>query len=171
MILKEWSCKGCGFEFEAAGPSGGSIICPECGKLAERAFRTPPQVDTQRGKSRNVDRLIASELKERQIANFSQRFGEPNKITYEADFSQGHCSPVWGRAGLNKVLAEKYGAGPFSAPTVRSLDAGPLERGNLAAPDAQGRVDWKPTASAHKPDTLFNHTQVIARTDDKGNQI
>lgn len=171
MILKEWTCKGCGLEFEAPGPAASSIICPECGRLAERAFRTAPQVDVQRGKSRNVDRLIAAELKDRHIANFSQRFGEPNKITYDQDFSQGHCTPVWGRAGLNQVLAEKYGAGPFSAPTVRGLDAGPLERGSSSAPEAGGKVDWKPAASSHRPDNLFAHTQIIARTDEQGNQI
>lgn len=171
MILKEWTCKSCSLEFEAPGPSGGSLICPECGCLAERAFRTPPQVDTQKGHSRNVDRLIAAELKERKISNYSQRFGEKNQVTYESDFTQGHCSPVWGRAGLNQILAEKYGAGPLNTPTVRTLDAAPLERGNMMAPDSGGKIDWKPNASTHKPETLLNHTQVIARTDEQGNQI
>lgn len=170
MIQKEWTCGSCAYEFEAPGPCGGQLICPECGCLANRAFRTPPQVDTQRGKSRSVDRLISAELKERKISNYSQRFGERNQITYAEDFTQGHCSPVWGRGSLNKILADKYGAGPMSAP-IRTLDAGPLEPGTAAAPSSEGQVPWKPTATTNKPTQLLSHTHVIARTDDKGNQV
>ena len=47
MTIKEWRCPSCKCEFEGPGPAGGQVICPECGKLADRAFRTPPQVDTQ----------------------------------------------------------------------------------------------------------------------------
>ena len=47
MIIKEWRCPSCKCEFEGPGPAGRQVTCPECGKLADRAFRTPPQVDTQ----------------------------------------------------------------------------------------------------------------------------
>lgn len=172
MTIKSWHCTDCGLDYE-----GASCICA-CGAIASRAGireilkEGRMYVDTQRGKSRNIDKIIGQQLDQRGITNFSNSGGQ-NKVTYQDDFTQGACTPAWGKSELNKVLSERYGtsiAAPTVNPVMTSGPLDPFQRAGVAAPVVQGNVAWQPNAG-HRPDTLLRQTTVVARTDNKGNQI
>jgi hypothetical protein len=148
MIIKEFTCSG-GHEFEALVP-----VCPYCGQQGKRAFRTAPGIS--KGIARRRDSILEGELKARGITNiYSNRYG-PAKVTYkEEPYStvSGMVRASWGTGALDGYMTAN--GTPLSVPQVSSQPlvarAGErIGRGNQA---------------------LLNKTQIVARTDSRGNQV
>jgi hypothetical protein len=94
-VLKEFTCSCCG-DFE-----GFVHICPKCGKIAKRAFRTAPGVSS--GKARRTDKLLESEFEARGITNFSNADPQNPKVTFRESpqvVTRGGVTAMWGDKGL-----------------------------------------------------------------------
>ena len=69
MVTKEWQCAS-GHEFEAIAP-----VCPICGRVGRRAFRTP--VGISRVRPGAIERSLEVEFSRRGITNYSNKDGLP----------------------------------------------------------------------------------------------
>lgn len=93
MVVKEWSCKECGTDFE-----GLIQVCPECGSVAQRAFRTPVGIGNVRFKQH--DQIIESEMRVRGMSNYSNRDGI-SRPTFTGRVQHGEVRGSWGPEALN----------------------------------------------------------------------
>ena len=171
-ILKEYTCRKCGHEFEAFVPT-----CARCGydDKENRAFRTPAGINGGRAtfnSAKRIDRLIENEFSRQGISNFSNR-GGINKVEY---------------AKLRQKAPGVY-ATPFAGAEVAPIQAG-FVNGGLTAPDLRSKVpfivdgkQWDaPTDTGvstefgarvgnNAAQSLRNRTNIVGRTDSRGNQI
>lgn len=64
MIIKEYSCPDCSKDFE-----GVTSVCPMCGSMSRRVFRTAPNIST--GNSKKTDAILEDNFKAMGISNYS----------------------------------------------------------------------------------------------------
>jgi hypothetical protein len=102
MTNKEFACPNCG-DFEARLDIP---ICPQCGSIARRVFRTAPTIST--GIVAKSDYILAAEFKRQGISNFTNVNGI--KVEYDRPLStgSGELQPAWGKPGLDQIN-QKYG--------------------------------------------------------------
>jgi hypothetical protein len=114
VILKEFSCSGCG-DFEGLTP-----ICPKCGKIGSRAFRTAPGYST--GGAKRFDRQLEGLIKDRGMTNYSTR--DKNLLRWSGHTTTD-LSAQWVKPGAYGIATgkrnadcsfEEYVHQPFQAP-------------------------------------------------------
>lgn len=159
MIIKEFTCKECEFEFEAFLP-----ICARCGASAVRAFRTAPGYP--KGVAKRTDRILQKEFDKRGIVNFSNK-GNTNRVDVHVGptassthgFSQQPIQAMYGRGlsdlariGINPNVTKD--GQPFKLPDIDNLPAPQIPYG---------------TVVGNKPTDLLNKTFSVASADKNGN--
>ena len=125
---KEFRCTACGRDFEGLLP-----ICPACGKLGQRAFRTAPGIGN--GRVRKDEAFLAEEFKRRGITNYTNAGGVPRGtfggvtaqvheggVYQYGDVMAGTADPRgWQRSGVARALATKAGGEvPLAMPAFNS---------------------------------------------------
>jgi hypothetical protein len=143
MVIKEWAC-GCGKDFDSP-----VALCPACGSIAKRAFRTAPGFQKQ--SYRNVNRLIEDEFKSRGITNYSNVDKFKPKVEYGGTATNGSVTAGWGRSHLGNY--QRADGVPINPPS-------PLQgaRGSATVADSikgfpeglRGKTDF--VGEAYRPD-------------------
>lgn len=115
MINKEYACDTCG-DFEGIAP-----VCPRCGRIGKRAFRTPVGVAT--GKAKDFDRQFEALVRDRGLSNYSTV--DRNKLTWEGKYTADVCQGQWAKPGVApsstgrrdaSVPFQEYAQQPFEPP-------------------------------------------------------
>lgn len=115
MITKEYECAQDG-PFEGIAP-----VCPRCGKIGRRTFRTPPGVST--GAAARFDRKFEALVRDRGLTNYSTI--DKNKLSWTGHLTAQACQGQWVRPGTFGVSTgrrdancsfEEYASQPFQAP-------------------------------------------------------
>jgi hypothetical protein len=154
-VIKEWRCERCGRDFE-----GALSICPSCGKIAKRAFRTAPGY--QSGLAKRCDRTLQYELSRRGITNFKNTGSRPS-VTFQNEVSPGtHLYAESGQpvmATWGTQVPEQYTqATGLPAPVVPQINAKPV------TVPAGAKVGSRHTG-------LTERTELAGRCDHNGNLI
>ena len=147
MVTKEWSCKECGTEFE-----GLLSVCPECGRITQRAFRTPVGITTAR--HRQHDQIIESEMRVRGMTNYTNRDGI-SRPTFSGNVQHGAVRGSWGPAALDGFVAAN--GVPLAAPSV------PMNPVQIAAGQ-----NIRNQAGVNR---IIQRSVSLGRTDMHGNQV
>lgn len=169
-ILKEWTCKACGHEFERIRAE-----CPACeSEDVARAFRTPPGINGGRNKAhsaKRTDEILEHQFNKLGVTNFSNApgFGAPNKVNWSPKTFGPRATPAGGMAqeeivagfGMNTLIQSGFNpaglmrdAQPFAIPT-----------------DAHGALIPAGVPLGGPPTELLRNTNVIGGIDVRGNQV
>jgi hypothetical protein len=108
MIIKEYKCETDG-DFESGVP-----ICPKCGEIAKRTFKTA--VGLSFGKAKRIDMVIEGEFARRGISNYTNAYGAP-KVDY-GDNNYGGISAGWGKQQLNAIQNQYAPSQPLAPPSL-----------------------------------------------------
>jgi hypothetical protein len=143
--MKEFECES-GHAFEALLP-----VCPVCGALGRRVFRTPPGIS--KGTARRDEAFLSAELARRGITNYSNRDGIPHPtfggvqsrlldggVYQSGEVMAGTASPAsWQASAVISYTNNQLGVqAPISFPS--------FERGRSEGPERVARSSGIPTA-------------------------
>ena len=168
-VLKEYTCRKCGHEFEAFVP-----VCAKCGYDSKdnRAFRPAFGInggDATANSARRIDRILENEFARQGISDFSNR-GGINRVEYQRLRSRApgvYATPMPGVE--TPPIAAGFVKGGLSNPDLGGL----TQEGRPWSPPADGagvsaRYAGQPV---QRPNQLAARTRVVGRTDNRGNQI
>jgi hypothetical protein len=155
MIIKEYAC-GAGHDFEGCNP-----VCPICGAIGKRAYRTAPGITT--GRVGRTDKILEREFKARGITNFTNANGYPkvsrgDAVGQDNGVVAGFVDPRSpGSSPFMKSATEQYGAIPIPG----GFESGQTtSTGNKATPRFETDI---------KLPTLREKTEVV--TNAKGQRL
>ena len=147
MVVKEWTCNECASEFSGLLP-----VCPSCGQVARRAFRTPPSINSFKHKFH--DQIIESEMRVRQMTNYTNKDNRPAP-TFSGKVQHGAVRGSWGPEALQGYVAAN--GVPLAPPPIR-MDPVTVQAG--ANVRNQNGVNY-----------VMQRSVSLGRTDMKGNQV